>query len=139
MELEVTSGRLIHVWWAMTWRSLVMSLAGGVVGGVIGAVIGALAAVAGLRAAQVIIITLPVGVVIGLIGSLLAVKWLLRSKLGDFRLALVPSTALGVAAAAPSSSAWTVAPGWYPDPSGAGVKRWWNGMRWTDDPGGPVA
>lgn len=24
-----------------------------------------------------------------------------------------------------------VAPGWYPDPSGAPLNRWWDGQRWT--------
>ncbi|MDE3206671.1 MAG: DUF2510 domain-containing protein [Acidobacteriota bacterium] len=28
------------------------------------------------------------------------------------------------------------APGWYPDPSGEGASRYWNGERWTDTPGG---
>ncbi len=26
----------------------------------------------------------------------------------------------------------TVPFGWYPDPAGTGMVRWWNGMQWTD-------
>jgi hypothetical protein len=25
----------------------------------------------------------------------------------------------------------TISPGWFPDPAGAPVERWWDGARWT--------
>jgi hypothetical protein len=139
VELDVTWGRLVHVWWALIWRNLVASLGAGVVGGLLGGIIGAVSALAGMRSSQVVFVTLPIGLAIGFVASLLGIKWLLRSKLGDFRIALVPSTALSGSASAPASGTWTVAPGWYPDPSGMGVQRWWDGRRWTDDTQGPVA
>lgn len=32
------------------------------------------------------------------------------------------------------------APGWYPDPSGTGLSRWWDGSRWSEltSPGVPT-
>lgn len=33
----------------------------------------------------------------------------------------------------PSVTTPAAAPGWYGDPAGARVLRWWNGQEWTDD------
>jgi len=32
----------------------------------------------------------------------------------------------------PTASAPVSAPGWYPDPSGTGPLRWWDGRQWSD-------
>ena len=40
----------------------------------------------------------------------------------------------------PAPEAWSVPPGWYPDPSGAPVQRFWDGNAWTAQTAGyPVA
>ena len=138
MELEVTWGRVVHVWWAWFWRSLVASLGAGVAGGVIGGVAGAVLGLAGARPSQVVYVTIPIGLVIGFVASILTMKWLLTSKLGEFRISLVSSTAVVGSAGAPTPVASTAALGWYPDPSGTGGQRWWDGTRWTDDTQGPL-
>lgn len=38
----------------------------------------------------------------------------------------------------PAGPVPAVAPAWYPDPSGSGLLRWWDGTMWTDQTAAPT-
>lgn len=88
MEMEVTWGRAALVWWAYMWRlalcGLASSLAGAVVGGLIGLVMGLLQA----PKEMIAIVSLPLGVAIGLASSIIPMKLILGKEFDDFRLVL---------------------------------------------------
>jgi GYF domain 2 len=86
-ELEVRLGRLLRISWLITWRTVLGSvLIGFVLGFIIGFVLGAL----GGTLTQVKAICGAVGIVGGLIWSLVCLKMALEKKYRDFRIALVP-------------------------------------------------
>ena len=94
MEMEVTFGRALRVWWAFTWRAMLFTvLICGGIGAVIGVVFGIFAPQWGLQdprgtaqnVAQI------VGFVLGLAISVWAVKLSLSKRdFGEFRVVLVP-------------------------------------------------
>jgi hypothetical protein len=61
--------------------------------------------------------------VVALAGWIGALIW----RLGPRRRVVSGQPDLGYGIAAPTTAA-----GWYPDPSGGGQMRWWDGYRWTD-------
>ena len=93
MELEVTWGRTIRVWWSLLWRNLVAILAAGVTGAIIGGVLGAIMGAMGVPVKTIQIVTLPIGFVLGLGISVVPLKMILGKDFGEFRLLLVPKHA----------------------------------------------
>jgi len=89
MEFEVTWIRATRIWWAYLWRGLVgavvMSLVGGLVGGLLGYIMTSL----GAKASTIQLVALPIGVILGIGVSILAVKQVLGKDFGEFRLLLV--------------------------------------------------
>jgi hypothetical protein len=92
-ELEVTLNRVLRVWWALAWRSLLSIPLGAAVGCVIGFVVGLTGHAAGASPARiqllVQILTVPVGLVLGLLVGFWAVWSVLRKQFREFRIALI--------------------------------------------------
>jgi hypothetical protein len=89
MELELTFGRVLRVWWAFLWRHLIATIFAVLVGGVLGAIIGGLIGVTGgnLEGAKLYLRLL--GGLIGLVISFVPPWFVLNRNYGDFRLALI--------------------------------------------------
>jgi hypothetical protein len=91
MEVEITWGRVIRVWWAYFWRNLLAIfaavIAGAIVGGLIGFVMGAM----GLNISAIQYVTASVGAFLGLSLSVMPIKMILGKDFGQFRLVLVAS------------------------------------------------
>jgi hypothetical protein len=89
MELEITWGRVVRIWWAYAWRNLiaivVAMLAGGIMGGIMGFILGA----AGVPIETIKIIVMPIGFILGLVISVFPMKMILGKNFGEFRLVLV--------------------------------------------------
>lgn len=99
-EVEVTTKRLLKVWWAFLWRSVLVTIGAMavsmVVGAVVGAALGFVMHLGGYGTEEIQIVARPVGMVLGgLIGvgfSIIPVKLLLGKSFGEFRLVLVSNT-----------------------------------------------
>ncbi len=89
MELEVTWARATRIWWAVLWRNLVgaivMALIGGLIGGLLGYIMGSF----GAKTATIQMVAIPIGVILGIGISILAVKLVIGKDFGDYRLLLV--------------------------------------------------
>lgn len=89
MEVEVTWGRTLRVWWAYLWRSIiavfVAMLVGAILGFIIGFIMGFLEAP--ILATQLVGAT--VGGIVGLAASVVPMRLILGKDFGEFRLALV--------------------------------------------------
>jgi len=84
-ELALTWSHARAVWWLVVWRGVAGSV---VIGGAIGLVWGAGAALLGFGD-LVAMTSGPLGVVVGLLWSLLVVRMALRKRYSGFRLALI--------------------------------------------------
>lgn len=92
MELEITWGRVVRVWWSYFWRNLVAILAAMILGGIVGFVIGLTMGMLGASSATVQYVTAPLGGVIGLVLSVIPMKMILGKDFGEFRLLLISKT-----------------------------------------------
>lgn len=88
-ELPVTWGRVIRVWWAYLWRSILVAIGATVIGMVVGGVIGMGLGIVGISPEMIAMITTPIGLIIGIIVSIFPIKMILNKDFGDFRLALM--------------------------------------------------
>jgi ABC-type amino acid transport system permease subunit len=75
--------------WSFFWRSVAVTLGSGICAAVIGGVIGFVFAALGLPRSAVSFVGGLVGLLIGLFFFYVLVRWLLSSRLGNFRLALI--------------------------------------------------
>jgi len=89
MEIEVTWGRVVRVWWAYLWRNLIAIVAAGILGGIVGFVIGVVMGSLGFDATTIKYTATTIGAVLGLVVSVIPMKMILGKDFGEFRLVLV--------------------------------------------------
>lgn len=89
MEVEITWGRVVRVWWAYAWRNFVAVLAAVLIGGILGFVLGVILGIVGIAPNTIKVVTAPLGAIIGLALSIIPMKMILGKDFGQFRLVLV--------------------------------------------------
>lgn len=89
MELEITWGRAVRIWWSYLWRNLIAIVAAMLIGMVVGAIIGFILGSMGFPLRVIQIIVAPFGLVIGLAISVVPLKMILGKDFGEFRLVLL--------------------------------------------------
>lgn len=89
MELEITWGRVVRIWWAYCWRNLIAIIVAMLVGAVIGGIFGFILGAAGASATTIKIVVMPIGAILGLVISIFPMKMILGKDFGEFRLVLV--------------------------------------------------
>lgn len=89
MELEITWGRVLKVWWAYFWRSIIAIVASIIFGGLVGFVLGFIMGAMGVAPHFAKYTIGPLGVIIGLGFSVIPMKMILGKDFGPFRLVLV--------------------------------------------------
>ena len=94
-ELEI--GDILKIWWGFFWRGIAIGigsmLSGAVAGGIFGAIAGAVISIVGGGQETIIAIARlggsVLGVVIGFYFFYLYLLWILKSRFGKYRLALI--------------------------------------------------
>lgn len=88
MELELTTKRLLRIWWAYFWRSVVTMLGAMLISGIIGFFAALILQIFGvsLESAQLPLQVL--GGAIGLVMTIIPIQLMLENDFGEFRLVL---------------------------------------------------
>lgn len=89
MEMEVTWGRAIKVWWAYAWRNFIAIIASVIAGAILGFIAGFVLGAAGAAPSTIKAVTFPLGVIAGLAFSIIPMKLILGKNFGEFKLALI--------------------------------------------------
>ncbi|WP_028318079.1 hypothetical protein [Desulfobulbus elongatus] len=89
MEVEITWGRIIRVWWAYLWRNLIAVILAAITGWIIGFILGFIMGAMGIAPTTSQIVTAPLGALFGLAFSVIPMKMILGKDFGQFRLVLV--------------------------------------------------
>jgi hypothetical protein len=89
MEMEVTWSRAAMVWWAYIWRLVLATIVSSLIGGLVGGVIGLILGLIGAPKESIIFISLPIGLMIGTVASIVPMKMIIGKDFGEFRLLLV--------------------------------------------------
>lgn len=92
MELEVTWKRAAKVWWSYLWRSIIAIIVAMVLGGIVGFIIGFVLGAMGVSTQTIQFITAPIGMIIGLLISVVPIKMILGKDFGEFRLVLLQTS-----------------------------------------------
>lgn len=91
MELEVTWKRAAKVWWSYLWRNIIAIIAVMILGGIAGFITGFVLGALGASTQTIKYITAPIGMIIGLLISIVPMKMILGKDFGKFRLVLLQS------------------------------------------------
>lgn len=89
MELEISWGRVVRIWWAYLWRNLLAVIAAMVLGAIAGGIIGFILGMSGVSVQTIRIICMPIGAILGLAISVVPMKMILGKDFGEFRLVLI--------------------------------------------------
>jgi hypothetical protein len=89
MELEVTWGRAIKVWWAYAWRNFLAIIACLIAATILGFIAGLVMGAAGAAPSTIKVVTFPLGFITGVAFSIIPMKLILGKNFGEFKLALV--------------------------------------------------
>ncbi|WP_050627972.1 GYF domain-containing protein [Bradyrhizobium viridifuturi] len=87
LELDITLGRLLRIYWLFIWRSFLGSI---LIGAVLGFIIGLVLGVLGAPRTLLQTTTGLAGAAVGLIWSIVCLRMALEKKYSDFRIALLP-------------------------------------------------
>lgn len=88
MELEVTWSRVVKIWWAFAWRNIVAIAAGVIGGAILGMILGFIFLKLGVPAETTKTIVMILGVVLGLVISIIPIKMVLKKDFGEFKIVL---------------------------------------------------
>ena len=89
MELEITWGRFIRVWWAHYWRCLIAMIICFIICSIIGFIIGFVMGMLGASIRMIQVVSFTIGLIIGLGVSLVPMRMILGKDFGEFRLVLI--------------------------------------------------
>ncbi len=92
MELEVTWKRAMKVWWSYLWRSIIAMIVAIILSGVFGFIIGFIIGVFGASTQTLQYISVSIGMIMGLIISIVPIRMILGKDFGEFRLVLLQSS-----------------------------------------------
>ena len=92
MELEVTWKRAVKVWWSYFWRNIIAIIVAMLIGVVVGFIIGFILGAMGVSTQTIQFITAPIGMIIGLLISIMPIKMILAKDYGEFRLVLLQTS-----------------------------------------------
>jgi hypothetical protein len=92
MEMEITWGNVIRVWWAYLWRNLVAIIVAVVIGAIGGGILGFVMGMLGVPVTTIQFVTALIGAAIGIALSIIPMKMILGKDFGKFRLVLVSNT-----------------------------------------------
>lgn len=93
MELEVTWKRAVKVWWSYLWRNVLAVAGAMIVSSIVGAILGFVLTLAGLPRDIIQNVATPIGLLIGILFSIIPIKLILGKDFGEFRLVLIENTA----------------------------------------------
>ncbi len=92
MELEVTWKRAMKVWWSYLWRNIITMIVLIILAGVVGFIIGFVLRAFGASTQTIQYISASIGMIMGLIISIVPIRMILGKDFGEFRLVLLQSS-----------------------------------------------
>ena len=95
MELEVTWKRTAKVWWSYLWRNIIACIVAFIIAFIVAFIIGFVLRALGASTQTIQVITAPIGIIIGLLISIVPIKMILGKDFGEFRLVLLQTDATG--------------------------------------------